>query len=157
MRKFLFLSLTPLFLLLAAGGCSSPAPHIGTMLPLDETLWVPARVAGAAAPAADVRLIFETNGKLNGASGDNFFYGNYQLSPANGIAITPLFVTRRATGPNAAFDKAFLDALSEARFYRLDSLNLILLGASGETLAVFEGKIPAEHDLLSADRKTPQK
>ena len=131
-------------LLLGTVGCSVFSMAEPQPLPLQGTLWKPKTIAGAEqltlTPEADVRLVIQPGNRVNGAAGDNFFFGECQLKN-NSLKFNPLGVTRRA-GPNQEYEQKFLEALNRCEKYRIEGGELLLFDAAGKTLAVFSGSIP---------------
>lgn len=129
-------------MLLLLFGCASPEPAAEKAYPLENTEWLPVSIyeQGNLALSADteVKIVFKDK-KVNGCSGDNYFFGSYQNSLGTSLKFGPLGVTRRM-GPNAEYEQKFLKMLDLTRNCRIEGDTLILLDDNGAEIGRFKAK-----------------
>ena len=83
-------------------------------------------------------LKVEADGQVSGSTGCNRFSGSAELGNGMTIRFGPLATTKMACkGPRMAEEQAFLAALENARSFRFEAGNLLLLDGSGAVVATF--------------------
>lgn len=75
-------------------------------------------------PAPAAYITFQ-EGKINGCSGDNRFFGNLTVKE-NRLQLTHMGMTRMM-GPNAEYESCFMNALNEVSFFAVKGDKLYLL------------------------------
>ena len=83
-------------------------------------------------------LKVEADGQVSGSTGCNRYSGSAELGNGMTIRFGPLATTRMACkGPRMEEEQAFIAALENARSYRFEAGNLVLLDGSGAVVATF--------------------
>ena len=83
-------------------------------------------------------LKVEADGQVSGSTGCNRYSGSAELGNGMSIRFGPLATTKMACkGPLMAAEQAFIAALENARSYRFEAGNLLLLDGSGAVVATF--------------------
>jgi heat shock protein HslJ len=134
----------------ALAGCMTPAkspapgatPDGLVTAALLETTWrlvelrgkPVARVDGQAEP----QLVLRGNGRAEGFSGCNRFFGGWKAEAGDGLRIGPLATTRMGCLATPEAEQQFLAALDAARRQRHAGARLDLIDAQGAVLARFE-------------------
>jgi heat shock protein HslJ len=93
-----------------------------------------ARVDGQAEP----QLVLHGNGRAEGFSGCNRFFGGWKAEGGDALRIGPLATTRMGCLATPGAEQQFLAALDAARRQRLAGAQLELLDAQGVLLMRFE-------------------
>ena len=112
------------------------APHSTAAGGLAGSEWRPLDIAGVEVPAnAGLFVQFGGAGKLQGHGGCNRFLGTYEVSAAQ-IEIGPIGATRMACAAAVMEQEfRFLQALSDAKRFQRDRIDLLLTDAEGMPLA----------------------
>ena len=114
-----------------------------TTRPLESTSWRATLLGGKPVPPGDpnraARLVFEPGGRVSGSDGCNRVSGSYEVN-GDAILFGQMASTRMACPDTSQIERAFHDALSGAREWRILGTRLELLDASGARLARFEGE-----------------
>ncbi len=95
--------------------------------------WRPTKIGDIKVPAGSEMFVrFGGEGKLEGHSGCNRFFGTFKLA-GDGIEIGPLGVTRMACSEPAVMEREvrFLEALQNARQFMRDRIDLSLTDNAG--------------------------
>ncbi len=95
--------------------------------------WRPTKIGDIKVPAGSEMFVrFGGEGKLEGHSGCNRFFGTFKLA-GDGIEIGPLGVTRMACSEPAVMEREvrFLEALQNARQFMRDRSDLSLTDNAG--------------------------
>jgi heat shock protein HslJ len=90
-------------------------------------------------PGAEITLELGEDGDVSGSAGCNTYTATYEVDAAS-IEISPPGATRRSCAEPAGVmeqERAYLDALTTAKQYRLDGASLQLLDADGSGLVSF--------------------
>lgn len=100
--------------------------------------WVAEIMAGQpAAASVDTTIVVAEDGKVNGNTGCNGYFGSVILD-GTAMSFGNLGVTQRLCPEPASSQEAqFLRTLDRTRGYRLEDGRLLLLNGSGDTLAQF--------------------
>jgi heat shock protein HslJ len=100
--------------------------------------WRPVEIAEVAiADDADIFVQFRAEGRITGHGGCNRFFGIYRLDGGR-MHIGPLASTRKACpGPVMHRESGLLGALSRAKGFTRDRIDLTLRDASGNVIARF--------------------
>jgi heat shock protein HslJ len=107
------------------------APAVAQQLAGSE--WRPTKIGDKKVPAGSEMFVrFGGEGKLEGHSGCNRFFGTFKLA-GDGIEIGPLGVTRMACSDPAVMEREvrFLEALQNARQFMRDRIDLSLTDNAG--------------------------
>lgn len=100
--------------------------------------WRPVSL-GSTAPASQQQIVFDANGRVYGSDGCNRFSGSYsvdengKLTIDTGSMMATKMGCRDITVQTAT--KALMQAMTDVRSYRVDGDRMVLLDASGNTLA----------------------
>jgi heat shock protein HslJ len=125
-----------------AGGTPAKPPAAAGR-PLEKTYWKATLVGTTAVAAADPKrephLVLEPGGKVAGSDGCNRLVGSYELTGET-ITFGRLAGTMMACPDTDATDRAFRQALEQARRWKIAGDSLELFDASGARLARFEGR-----------------
>ncbi len=101
--------------------------------------WRPTKIGDIKVPAGSEMFVrFGGEGKLEGHSGCNRFFGTFKLA-GDGIEIGPLGVTRMACSEPAVMEREvrFLEALQNARQFMRDRIDLSLTDNTGNPVVQF--------------------
>jgi heat shock protein HslJ len=115
-------------------GCAA-VPAAVEPPPLDGTAWTLATLPGTAPVAGTTPTAEFADGRIAGTDGCNRYTGSYEVTGGT-LRVSRLASTMMACAPEiAAQARAFTDALTTARTYRVVDGRLELLGAEGVVLA----------------------
>jgi heat shock protein HslJ len=109
--------------------------------PLGNSEWTLVGLADSDAPRVEGILSFDLLGGVGGVGPCNLFSGGSYSTSGDAITIDPGFSTLAycLDGAVMAAEAAYLQALLDARSYRLDAYGLLTLANDqGETIAWFE-------------------
>ncbi len=134
--KIFFAVLTMIIgLNLASCATSSAATNTAT---LNHSEWILANLNGRAVkPDSLITINFE-NDKISGIDGCNRYHGSYTLN-ADKLSINKHIASTMMACPEPISQQAaaYISALTEAVSYKIDAQQLMLINASGKTLASF--------------------
>lgn len=119
--------------LLAMAWPSAPPP---ARAGLAGSEWRVVEVAGTPAPMAGTLRFTLTS--IRGKAPCNSFFGAFRESDG-AIEIGGINETGKMCAGRMELERAFLEALAQARSYRLDGSVLVLIDAAGRALARFAG------------------
>ena len=123
--------------------CSQPTLNQDELCMVE---WVPTMLVGAEnmeypKPAGEKEYVFirfDTDGKVNGMSGDNLFGGTYKVDNTGKITFDQMYSTRRA-GQYGMYESVFLTALANTNRITVDD-DILCLYNGDKILLKFEKK-----------------
>ena len=122
---------------------ATPKPPVAAGRPLEKTYWKATLVGTTAVAAADPKrephLVLEPGGKVAGSDGCNRLAGSYELTGET-ITFGRMAGTMMACPDSGETDRAFRQALENARRWKVAGDGLELFDASGARLARFEAR-----------------
>jgi copper homeostasis protein (lipoprotein) len=126
----------------ASPGDTCPLPF--ATLPFEKTMWTATQLDGRpvpppAIPSRAAHLVFEAAGRVAGSDGCNRVLGSYQVN-GNSIGFGRMASTQMACPDTGETERAFHDALSRARAWRILGDRLELYDGTGTRIAVFLGR-----------------
>mgnify|MGYP001248735853 CR=1 FL=1 len=119
--------------LLAIAWPSAPPPERAS---LAGSEWRVVEIAGTPAPVAGTLRFTLTS--IRGKAACNAFFGAFRESDGN-IEIAGINETGNVCSGRMDVERAFLDALAQARTYKLDGSMLVLIDAAGRAIARLAG------------------
>lgn len=124
--------------LLAAGRTTTGAAGGAPTSAIVGPTWTLAQLGAVVLTNSTATVVFGADGRVNGSTGCNSFFGTYTLAPTGALALSQVGSTRMAcAGPEMAVEARVLDALNRADRAVVQGGRLVLM-AGTESLAAFE-------------------
>lgn len=129
---------TPTLAALSAALSIAFAPMPSSADGLEGAGWRPVSL-GSTAPSTQQQIVFDANGRVYGSDGCNRFSGSYSVDASGKLTIDTGSMMATKMGCRdlsvQTATKALMQAMTDVRSYRVDGDRMLLLDASGNTLA----------------------
>lgn len=118
---------------LTSCGASNNAITTGATI---ERKWEIADASGNSTKGApdEAYITLDGKGGVSGCTGANTFNGSYSLTPEGALQFSDMISTRMAAGPYRETEAAVFRALEEAKGYKVDGNEALILDASGREI-----------------------
>lgn len=101
-----------------------------------ESKWAIADASGFSTEGSpdEAYIEFDGNGGVNGCTGANIFNGSYTIKSDGKLEFSGMILTRMAAGPYRDTEDAVVNALNDARGYKVNGEEAQILDGSGREI-----------------------